>query len=360
MKALKSARTLAASLGVLAIGAMAASPAVAFDDVDWDWYKDVNERVDIYVKINIDQYPTGLVEVEKLQIFLGDVTAYNHVSHIYNNPLYPEADKKYTPYGVYTDDWYEHNPNGGYDPIIVIGPFCGYSINVLSCNNIFIDTNHYSDNWDKVPIKPLDARTELPIILASATAVGNNQSITADVPIFLHDGQFVANVKDGGDCRSWCDLYAGLPTNAGGDDYDGNLHHTVALVFGLLAITNNLDHAEISAYSQVDYVYNVSVDNSSTAVANNISVNLASDNPENHVVIADITQFALANVTAQTYTHNVYATGYSHMRELTTPTLTPTDANPNQIVNVPTPWISSTATAVGNNVSINVGPVLAE
>jgi hypothetical protein len=43
------------------------------------------------------------------------------------------------------------------------------------------------------------------------------------------------------------------------------------------------------------------------------------------------------------------------MRQLTTATLSPTEGNLGNVIQVPSPWVSSTATAVGNNVSINVG-----
>jgi hypothetical protein len=52
---------------------------------------------------------------------------------------------------------------------------------------------------------------------------------------------------------------------------------------------------------------------------------------------------------------NVSANGYDHMRQLTTATLSPVEGNLGNVVQVPTPWVSSVATAVGNNVSINVG-----
>ena len=55
---------------------------------------------------------------------------------------------------------------------------------------------------------------------------------------------------------------------------------------------------------------------------------------------------------------DVTATGYENMRQLTTATLQDVDGKTNVTVNVPTPWISSVATAVGNNATINVGPVL--
>jgi len=348
MTALKSARILAASLGVLAFGALAATPAMAFDNLEWNWQKDVKEKVDIYVDVDIYLKPTGLVEIEKLQIFLGDVTATNYVAYIYNEPFYPDAG-------------YHH---GGYqvpETEVYATKFC------------YIKCGGYNDGWDKVPVKPLNATIELPIVLASATAVGNNQSINSDVPVFLHDGQFVAEVanryrhSDGG--MNYDALASAMP--ASGDyasrcyyncyqEPEGNLHHDIALLFLIGAAVGLLEEAEISAKSTVHDLKNVSVDNSATAVANNISVNLLSDTPANHLLIADITQFAIANVKAETSTKNVTATGYDHMRQLTTATLSPSDSNPYQVVNVPTPWISSTATAVGNNVSINVGPVLAE
>lgn len=46
MKTLKTMRTLAASLGALAIGAMA-NPAMAFDNLEWNWQKDVYEKVNM-------------------------------------------------------------------------------------------------------------------------------------------------------------------------------------------------------------------------------------------------------------------------------------------------------------------------
>src|SRR5262245_50875136 len=128
MKALMSARTLAASLGVLAFGALAASPALAFDKVDWSWTKTVTQTETLRDCIDLNIDTTGLVEVEKLQIFLGSVTATNIVCNV-----------------------------------------C-YS---------FFDCETWK--WDVSEIK------------LSATAVGNLQSITSDVPVYLHDAQLLAN-----------------------------------------------------------------------------------------------------------------------------------------------------------------------
>jgi hypothetical protein len=369
---------LAASLGVLAVGALAATPAMAFDNIEWTWQKDIKEKVDIDVFIDIDVESTGLVEVEKLQIFLGDVKATNYVAHIYNEPFYEEADKEYTKYGYKTEDYYVPTTEKKYITV----PDYKVCDKYYNCYTDYDTKVVYKDDWDKIPVQPLDARYELPIIEASATAIGNNQSITSDVPVFLHDGQFLAEINDDFyyDDKSLDTIYAAMPSGYDKKycfrycEPEGNLHHDIAGLFVLGALIGFLEEAEITAKSTVYDVKNVSVDNSSLAVANNISVELASDvdgvdkckdgctdsgdRLSNHIVIADITQFAIADVKAETSTTYVTATGYDHMRQLTTAELQTVDGYVNQVVKVPTPWISSTATAIGNNVSISVGPDL--
>lgn len=329
MKTLKSARTLAASLGVLTVCAMA-SPAMAFDNVSWSWYKDVREHVDIDVDIDIDVKSTGLVEVEKLQIFFGNVTAESNVHDIHN---------------------YQYDP--------------GFTIQWVYCRPIIICGS-------------FDATIDLPSVVSAATAVGNNQSITSDVPVFLHDGQFVANTRYNRDdnCDWFCTLKTALP-DADVDSYDGrhsgNLHTDLALLFSLGAIAGVLTPADISAESNVWNIRNATVDSSATAVANNISVTLKSDvdgtdgsdeerlalctdghcGPprhddgllSNHVLIADITQFAYANVSAVSNVCDVSLSDYRNLSP-NTDDLSKTLGRP---------IVSSVATAVGNNVSITVG-----
>ena len=345
MKALKSARTLAASLGVLAFGAMAATPAMAFDKVNWSWNTHVNEWVNINACIHLNVDISGMVQVEKLQIFLGDATATSTVSDITNTPFYQ---------GNGGGKGGEH---GGYGDSKMMGGSHGSSYYVA---------DHYG--FDKVPVKPLDVKTQLPIVLSSAQAVGNNQSITSDVPVFLHDGQFVADVKDYQRRGIWSDANSlmGAVGNTsspsvgpGGYGHGAgiNTNTALALLFGLGAVSGELKKSDIKATSNVYNIKNASVDSSASAVANNISVDLQSDNISDHVLIADITQFALANVTATSTVNHVSATGYDNMRQLTTATLQSSGNTTNVAVDVPTPWISSTATAVGNNVSINVSGV---
>lgn len=324
MKTLMSARTLAASLGVLTLSAMAASPAMAFNNVDWSWNKRVNEKVDVDVDINIDLNSTGLVEVEKLQIFFGNVSAASNVHDIQNNQYNPG----------FTIEWVYCRP-------------------VIICNSF-------------------DATVDLPSIVSAATAVGNNQSITSDVPVFLHDGQFVANSNyNNSGCDFYCTMSAAMPqTDVASYDgrHSGNLHTDLALLFSLGAVAGFIAPADISAESNVWNIRNATVDSSATAVANNLSVSLKSDvngssvggdsllrcsgpgdcgpHPDaatlsNHVVIADITQFAYANVSAVSNVCDVTLDNYN--------TLSPDTSALNR------PIVSSVATAVGNNVSITVG-----
>ena len=357
MKALKSARIVAASLGVLAFGAMAASPAMAFDNVNWTWNKTLTSTETHTVHIDLNVYTTGMVEVEKLQVFLGNVNAESTVKHIYNTPFYETAAQTCHWYTCYSDETYAIDDTKWQYRDAVDGH--NYE------RELKLHDRGGQPDFDTVNVKPINAVTELPIVLSSATAIGNNQSITSDVPVYLHDGQFVANVRDRNECYEWCNMaYAvGPSTSSVGPNGiifggGGNLNTTVALLFGIGAVSGVLVPADIEAESTVYDVHNVSVDSSATAVANNISVNLRSNNPNNHVVIADITQFALANVSAESSVHDVTATGYDHMRQLTTATLQTIGDQTNVPVSVPTPWISSVATAVGNNASITVGNVL--
>ena len=314
MKTLKSARILAASLGVLAVGAMA-SPAMAFDNVNWSWKKDVNEKVDIDVYIDVDVESTGLVEVEKLQIFLGNVNAESTVYGVAN--IQPDV--------------------GGHWQQVYCYCYGGYFVH---------------DSFD--------ATLELPEVVSTATAVGNNQSITSDVPVFLHDGQFVANTRYNDDRWDYESLAGAVDARMGGGYGDncndcGNLHTDLAALFTLGAAIGFLTPADISATSNVGYILNASVDSAATAVANNLSVRLESnvdggtncntgcyDRLSNHLVIADITQFAYANVSAVSEVHGVIVNNYNSLGE------------------IDRALVSSVATAVGNNVSINVGPVPVE
>ncbi len=76
---------LLASAAVLALGLGFSSDAKAFDDVDWEWNKLVTSVENINIDVNDTFDLSGLVEIEKAQINIGDVTATSVVNSIDNN-----------------------------------------------------------------------------------------------------------------------------------------------------------------------------------------------------------------------------------------------------------------------------------
>lgn len=299
-------RLITALVAAAAVSALSGTSAFAFDSVNWTWEKDVSEHVNIWVDIDVCNKPTGLVEVEKLQIFLGNVSADSKVAFV-DNQMY--------------------NPGGHWD---------------------------FSWCWraEWIP-NSFDARIDLPAVISTAVAVGNNQSITSDVPVYLHDGQFVANTRGYDDGCEWCNMGGITGDNVSPDTQvgGGNTYTELAALFTIGAVIGVLSPSEIHASSEVFAIHNATVDSSATAVANNISVNLASNDPNNHVLIADITQFSYANVSAVSDVCDVTVENFRNLSP---------DANNKDLTLSTTlgrPLVSSVATAVGNNVSINVGPV---
>lgn len=270
----------------------AVSSASAFDRVHWSWYQHVHEDVDIDVTIDPGTLvPTGLVDLEKLQVFIGDVSAVSVVKDITNNQPSGSND----------------NHNGDHNQ----WPF--------NFNNNH-DNNHDNNGG------PLAAATELPSLTSAATAVGNNQSISTDVAVTLHDGQF---------------LFGGFNCNFGGDGvsgvpYTGNSNLSAALALVYAGSDGLISSSNIEAKSIVENIENVAVDSNATAVGNNTNVDIAyAPDTGNGVLIGDITQVAYADVSAKSIVKDVTLSNYTGLAGVS-------------------PIVNSTATAVGNNVNITV------
>jgi hypothetical protein len=290
--------------------------------VDWNWtvHKYQNEYIDVDVDIDINA--TGLVQIEKLQIFLGNVKAEAYVSHVYNDAGH------------------------SYVPVEVRKEVCGYHYGQYKCE------------WKTViEYEPLALTVaQLPEVTNAASAFGNLQVITSDVPIFLHDGQFVANVygyPDGEYIDPATAIFGlGLALSGVG----GNTHTDLAKVFTWGAVTGVLDKAHIDAKAEVGYIENATVDNSAFAAANLIQATLESDNvggattcsyshysgktcttpASDHLLQADITQFAFADVTATAKVHGVSVEGYD-------------------LKDLDRSLVNNVATAIGNAVIVTVG-----
>jgi hypothetical protein len=320
---------LMVGVSTLALGMFAAAPATAFDDVDWTWTATVTEIVTKDVDIDIVIEPTGMVMLEDLQIQIGDVTATSTVNGIYNNQ--PEGgDGGGGENGPIIVDLGTLSFTGNYDqpagnvtgtataPDLPEEEFLAGTVNNGSPFGITMNFDlgtievEVPDDPDGEPGAPLDALTELPEVISTATAVGNNTTIETDAAVQLHEAQVLVGSIE-------------YPT----DGEDGGLDQ------GLDVLGLGVTPATVSATSTVYDILNASVDSSATAVGNNLAVAIEAEGPD-RLLIADVIQLSVADVTATSTVYDVSLNNYINLGVLDRPI------------------VSSVATAVGNNKSISV------
>ena len=320
-------KNLLATASAAAICMMAVAPASAFDRVNWTWTAKVNETVTKTIGINAALVPTGMVMIEDLQVYIGDVTADSTVTNIDNNQP-AGSDVAEGPF----DLEFTYDVNG--DQLdATTGISDGFVNEGGNDDNITNGTVTLTFDPGEIGVAPaLDSLTELPAVISAATAVANNTSITSDVMVELHEGQFAFDVVEpsnsGNGPNSQVDFEGGALTE--------NSNLTAAGVLGVLALNGDLAPAQIEATSTVSDILNASVDSAATAVANNLSVSIEPKTPGDSVLIADIVQFAYADINASSSVSSVSLNNYTNLGLLSGP-----------IVN-------SVATAVGNNKSITV------
>ncbi len=346
-------RMLLATAAVAVMGVVSApQQAMAFDDVNWAWDKTVTENVASDVAVNIDVAPSGMTELEKLQVHIGDVTASSAVSNITNTPPGEEPAEGPAPGPTQVsldlkalyDDNLENNPITDID--LLNGEEDGMSISN--------PTGHVDNDGEQIymtfdlqlpedpapgPV-PVGERlgVDLPAVASAATAVGNNQSIESSVSTQLHDGQFLFGgfAEADGEGAGLEDLASNFPDT-------GNTHTDIAAALALAAGTGAIVPATVSADSSVNDILNASVNSEATAVANNMSVDLAAATADDAFMIADVTQVAYADVSATSLVDAVTIEGYSDL-----------GAAGFGLGEGQTPLVNSAATAVGNNLSIKV------
>lgn len=322
---------LFATASAFALLATPIAPAHAFDSVNWSWDAEVLETVTKTVNVTIDMTPTGMVMVEDLQVNIGDVTATSEVSGIQNN----QASQGGTADLGTLDIQFQYGLGSsieGEGVVVLDNDF--KSEEVVSGS---VDEGDESPNIngtvlatidlgevEVAPDQEFDALTELASIESAATAVANNSSITSDTSLELHEGQFAFNTNGEGS--------SGL-----GSDVDAeNTNLAAALVLTNDALSGNIESADISATSTVSDILNASVDSTATAVVNNLSVSLDTTASTDSLVIADITQFAFADVTAESTVTDITLNNFTGLGGLDGPV------------------VNSVATAVGNNKTISV------
>jgi len=324
--------------GAAGVALMGAAPASAFDKVNWEWDATIDELITKRITIRTDLDPDGLVKLEGLQVFIGNVNARSDVRNIDNNaPRGGNGGTGTVDFTVRLDGTYDDSTNPG--PLsgtaTVSGDVNGSTTDVSGRVNEGNDRVRATMRFEDVAVTfdPPVARPaeDLPEVISSATAVANNMSIETNQMVELHSGQFAFGGF--GEGR----LSSALSTDGGGSG-GGNAFHDAALGLTFAGAFGLISPADIRAVSNVRNIKNATVDSTATAVANNLSVDVASATAD-AVFIGDATQFAYADVTARSRVRNV-------------------DINNYALGDLGRPIVNSVATAVGNNMSIKVmGPV---
>ena len=315
-------KSLLASVAAGAISVLAASPAAAFDEMNWSWDLSVEEQVikDIYI-LPEAFLPTGMVLVQDLQVFIGSLESTSTVKDITN--VQP------TEGGVGGEDdtiEFEFTYDNSGDPH---GLDQDLSQNVLDVA-VLEGSNNVSGtlSLDGVQLDAsasLNALKELPEVISAATSVANNTSIESAVMVELDEGQFVFDVT--GDRSS--------PVQNPNADLSANADVAYAQNLALNAILGDLSASQITATSTVKDIVNASVNSTATAVGNNLSIEVNAASAGDQIVMADAVQFAFADLTATSKVSNVTVSNYTNLGKIGA-------------------LVNSAATAVGNNRSITV------
>lgn len=335
--------------GAMILG-MAATPASAFDKLNWEWNLKVDEKVTKNVKIDVDVDPSGLVLLENVQVQVGDVKAESIVDGINNNQYDPNGGPTVVDLGEMSfTGTYNFIPDGGAvtevlttstgaaNPTFVEGTVGFPNLSTTGGLTMNFDLGEVEVVTD--PTGTFDAMTELPEVVSAATAVGNNSSIDSEVMVEVHEGQFLFDTVEGGVDNS------GLPGGLAAlaiyelfdDNYgDINTNHLVGAATLVGAVGGLIDKAQISAVSRVSNILNASVDSSATAVGNNKSINIEPRTFADAVMMGDVTQVSVANVSALSDVRNVNLNSYTNLGA------------------IDRPIVNSVATAVGNNLSVSV------
>jgi hypothetical protein len=359
---LRKSTYLTSAASVALIAGLAASPAQAFDDVDWQWEKNVNDNVVKEALISSEINPSGLVDVQKFQLHVGNLSSNSEVTNVTYDRVGETGDgetQTVTIDGRFDDE--EVDENG--DEVAIdnaaedvdgdgINETGGVAIDSVSNASVAQDgldvTPAGGDEDDSfeltLSVDPeaadgeldrLDATTQLPEVESSATSVANNQSVDTQVHTELNDGQLAYGSAQESEGELNNDDLEVVRAFEGTNDGIDNDQMSAALAAAVGNINGTISKASITANSTVANITNASVDSDATAVTNNMSATLNATSGEDAVMVADITQAGFADVGATSDVNNVSANNFKNMREID-------------------PFVSSTATAVGNNLSITV------
>lgn len=286
-----------------ALALVLTNPAAAFDEVDWTWTNDIVQHVDIDIDINAAHtfYPTGITQVEQLQVSAGNISA--------------ASNQNFTSFNAGTENsggWHDNSPS-----------------------------RHGNGN-NSVP--GLNAVTELGRLEGNATAAANLTSIQSDVGTYAHDTQIAFGGFDKIDNfedvlqAAGAGLVSSLIVPTGNQGTDALATAAIAAQFGLITKGN------VDAYAEAKHVTNAQVALNATAAGNLHSITVGpeayeeldtlkptsspshgspggngSNSPTfvtNSILIADLNQFSLMNVSATADAHGLEVNGYTNLGSL--------------------------------------------
>lgn len=195
-----------------------------------------------------------------------------------------------------------------------------------------------------------NALNELPKVEAVSTAVGNLISIESDTAVQEQSLQVLFDDVDPRGRRGEGNQSARVDFDDADFDLDadlnlqdaeptldsGNYNHDVALLLGLAAGAGLIEQADIRAESDAYSIYNAQVLSSATAIGNIKSIDVETARWDNGLVVADITQLSVANVSADAKAKDIHLVNYNNLGKLDDPIA------------------AATATAIGNAVNIKV------
>lgn len=369
-----SKKVLLASAAVAALGLGMPSDAKAFDDTEWVWNvfaaKDITENVNVNVDIN----PSGMATVESLQENIGNVTATATLNNFENNPPgvsengVVSIDETITvtsnfdkPVGVGNSvpDSGGGVSDDGDTPLTVsyLNGTLGEQANgFTTINDVRIQGDIALEN-----IEGINDAVDLPKVENTATAVANNYSMESSVAINVNSAQLNYggfNVPEPDSTQNGNPIvdqqgYLGATYNS-----VDNAHVGKAYSAGLAGALGIITQGEVTADALINSsddegptILNASVENTATAVGNNLSVDLAAFTPDDAFLVADNVQFNYANTTATADVDGVAINNYADMGAAGFGNC---GGCVDAVDSVQTAIISNVATAVGNNASIKV------
>lgn len=338
---------LKTSVSAIALGLIFAGPAAAFDEVDWKWTNTVTENIWIDVKIDAANsfYPTGITQAERLQISGGNLSAtslqngteFEVASHPANGEVtFDLGTLKVS--GVYTEGNQQNNPpEGDIDTSHVNGAVEGIELKKTEADKIQ-NKIYWQQKIDlgeitlDVPAASanLNALVDLGRLEGNATAAANLASVSSEVGTYVHDGQIAFGAYEPVDTipEAFQALGAGLaaslivPTD--NRNLDAVAIAAMSAQFGLIKQGN------INAYASAQDVVDAQVALNATGAGNLHTVTVGpvydpkfvgvnNGSPKyktDNIVIADLNQFSLMNVSATADASNLTVTGYEKLGKL--------------------------------------------